>query len=180
MESVRVCQACENAIEKIELPCLRCGAPLHPAQAAKQKGRSACIHCKRGKWPANQVYCLTVYQDLAKQAVIAMKQPMSEALGTYFGNRLATEAVTRLALSDADLVISVPHHWWKRITHRHNASEMLASVVARRLQIPLQHRLLVRTKQGVKQGTLSRAERARNIEGAFELACKPELIKAST
>jgi ComF family protein len=115
------------------------------------------------------MYCLAIYRGVVQQAIIAMKQPASEALGLYFGRLLAHHALRQCELHDVDAVVSVPQYWYKRVTHRHNSAEVLASAVAREIGKPAIHTALGRIKAGSKQGMLQRTAREENVKQAFRL-----------
>ncbi len=169
LQHYAICEACIETFNVIEHPCRRCGAPLHPSQKQTPGKRQSCMHCRRGKWVADEVLCLAVYQARIQEAVISMKHPHSEALCTYFGKRLAAHARQHIDLSTVAGIVSVPHYWRKRISKRHNSSELIAATFARELHLPLYANAMVRIRQGEKQGTLHRAERERNMEGAFKV-----------
>lgn len=115
------------------------------------------------------MYCLAVYRGVVQNAIIAMKQPHSEALGIYFGKLLASQAKEACDLTNVDAVLSVPQHWRKRIAQRHNSAEVLANAVASVLGKPAIHTALSRVKAGSKQGMLQRTAREANIKEAFRV-----------
>ena len=96
-----------------------------------------------------------------------MKQPGSESLLRFFAARMIEWSADRLPWADIDLILPVPQHWTKRLTVRHNASEVLAQIVADRRRIPFNSRCLIRRRRTGKQGLLMRPDRAKNVAAAY-------------
>lgn len=70
--------------------------------------------------------------------------------------------------NDFDYIIPVPLHK-KRLKERgYNQSELIATEVAKYLNIPIRTDLLIRTKATKKQSSLVRTERVTNVQRAFE------------
>ena len=67
-------------------------------------------------------------------------------------------------LHDADLLVPVPLHVWRRVRRGFNQSDDLA----RRLDVPVM-RLLMRARATVPQTGLTAAARRRNVRDAFRL-----------
>ena len=69
-----------------------------------------------------------------------------------------------------DVLVPVPLHR-RRIRDRgYNQSELLAREVGRRTGLPVARDVLVRTRDTAPQVSLSRQERAQNVEGSFACA----------
>ncbi len=163
------CCDCEQKIEFIHNPCNRCGAPLHATQVQSKK-RQKCMHCRKGDWPSDQVFCVCTYEGVVKQSVIRMKQPGSEVLGVYFGKLLADFSREQIEWGKIDAILTVPQHWKKRIRVRHNSSEVLSEQVAKHLKVKLYRSGLRRLREATKQGLLARRDRASNITGAYGIS----------
>ena len=84
------------------------------------------------------------------------------ALGRLVGDAYADEAPV------PDGVVPVPLHRTRRLERGYNQSRMLAEGVAEALECPLRSGLLARPHPTRSQTTLSREERWRNVQGAFE------------
>jgi ComF family protein len=106
-----------------------------------------------------------VYGGPIAAAITRFKYLPAPDLARPLGELLATEA-SRLAI-DADVVVPVPLHPSRLFERGFNQAALLARPVARVLGLPLLPRALVRTRATAKQAELDRAERLRNVEGAF-------------
>jgi ComF family protein len=67
----------------------------------------------------------------------------------------------------ADVVVSVPLHWWRRWRRGYNQSAALARGIARHLQIPCFPSWLRRLRNTPDQTLQTPAGRRENVRGAF-------------
>ena len=70
-----------------------------------------------------------------------------------------------------DLVVPIPLHWRRLLGRGFNQAELLARPVAKHLATPLASRCLKRNSARTNQKELKRAERLKNLHGAF--SCRP-------
>ena len=73
-------------------------------------------------------------------------------------------------LSDAELIVPVPLHRWRLMSRKFNQAGLLASELSRLTGIANDPLLLRRGKATASQVSLSKAERQRNLAGAFQVA----------
>ncbi|MGH6948353.1 MAG: ComF family protein, partial [Kiloniellales bacterium] len=73
-------------------------------------------------------------------------------------------------LERCDLVVPVPLHWTRLFARRYNQAALLGRTLSQMSGKPLAARLLLRRRATPSQGRLSRAQRQRNVAGAFALA----------
>ena len=73
-------------------------------------------------------------------------------------------------LAQADALVPVPLHWRRLWMRRFNQSMLLAQAIARASGVPIAENALRRVKLTTQQVGLSRAERTRNMQGAFQIA----------
>lgn len=158
-----VCEECLHSMPRIDHGCLRCGAPI-PRVAGVME---TCVYCREGRWPAERIWAWGIYRDKLREAVVQMKSPGSEPLAYSLGNALGSMLKRRYDLPNYDWIVSTPKHWLKRFMQHHNSSELLSEQVASKLGMPVNHRLLRRTRATAKQGTLLKQARNENVRGAF-------------
>src|SRR5262249_48230662 len=94
-------------------------------------------------------------------------------LAPALGRWMASAGKTLTA--EADAIIPVPLHWRRLWARRFNQSAVLAKVIAAGSALPVWHDVLKRGKATPQTVGLSRAERARNVQGAFRV---PDTAKA--
>jgi ComF family protein len=108
------------------------------------------------------------YDDIARTLVHALKYQDRTDLAPSMG-RWMTQAGREL-LDEADALVPVPLHWKRGWSRRFNQSAMLAHVIARQTGKPVVSDALARPRPTEQQVGLSKAERARNVQGAFSVA----------
>lgn len=114
------------------------------------------------------VRALGDYAGRLRSAVLQMKRPgrepltfaLAELVWRRFGNELSAERF--------DAVLNTPMHWWRRIRRGTCTPELLASALARKLDLEHLPRGLKSRQLRPSQGTLGRSERLANVRGAFD------------
>lgn len=112
----------------------------------------------------------------AQAAAFLFAGPLADALRRFkyaaraefsrpLGQRLAREAMA--FAGQVDVVMPIPLHAARLRERGFNQSALLAGHVARGLAVPLDTRSLQRIRATLDQAGLGRAERARNVRGAF-------------
>jgi len=158
-----VCDECRGAFGyRAESVCARCAAPLPPGRDS-----TACPECQRRDLPFAGACALGEYRGRLREAVLKTKRVAHESLTLQLGELVAQHVLARGWRDDVDLVVPVPSHWWRRWTRGTSGPELLATVLARRLERPLDTRVLRCRRRTRKQGTLLPAERIENVRGAF-------------
>ncbi|MCE5307024.1 MAG: ComF family protein [Acidobacteriales bacterium] len=87
-------------------------------------------------------------------------RPLAPVLGGFLGAALPRE-------ERFDVLVPMPLHWVRRWRRGFNQSYLLARELSRRTGIPVVGALR-RKRSTASQASLSRAERRRNVRGAFE------------
>ena len=166
-----LCADCWQGVRFLERPwCERLGTPLPidlgsgilsaPAVAnppAFARARSAVSY--EGPVP-----------DLVHALKYADRTDLAPMLGAWMA-RAAHELV-----DDADMLVPVPLHWGRLASRRFNQAALLAQQVGRLTGLPVDTRLLLRTRRTPRQVGLGREDRERNMRGAFVV---PDTRKAA-
>jgi ComF family protein len=107
------------------------------------------------------------YDDIARDLVHAFKYADRLDLAPLMGRWMAQAGDALLA--DADALVPVPLHWRRLWARRFNQAAALAKVMAGTSGVPLWLDALKRTRATARQVGLARAERAKNVQGAFRV-----------
>jgi ComF family protein len=107
------------------------------------------------------------FDEVARGLVHGLKYHDRTDLAPTLGGWMARAGAELLA--DADLITPVPLHWRRAWARRYNQSGALATVISRHSRVALAGGLLKRIKPTPQQTGLSRSERARNVQGAFQV-----------
>lgn len=73
---------------------------------------------------------------------------------------------------EADSIVPVPLHFWRRFCRTYNQAALVAGVLSRISGIPVRHGWLWRLRPTGTQTHLTAAQRARNVSGVFGVPCK--------
>lgn len=107
------------------------------------------------------------YDETARTLTHALKYQDRIDLAPPLGRWMARAGQELLA--GADLIVPVPLHWRRSWGRRYNQSGALAKAVGRQSGVAVATGALERTRATAQQIGLSRAERARNVQGAFRV-----------
>ena len=151
-----VCAACLAGLRPLRGPlCLRCGAPTAwPVER--------CTECSGRRLAFTQARAAVAYEGPARALVTAWKERGRRRLA----QRLAGLLVVIVPRPAAGVVTFVPADPARGLWRGQNPSESLARLVAREWELPVEP-LLARTRHVPPQRGLTRAERRRNVRGAF-------------
>jgi len=108
------------------------------------------------------------YDEVARTLVHALKYQDRTDLAPIMGRWMARAG--RELLDGADMLIPVPLHWRRAWHRRYNQSGALARVIQEHSGVKLRGDLLGRVRATEQQVGLSRAQRASNVQGAFEVS----------
>jgi len=163
----RMCAACWRKIDFIAQPmCAACGLPFD-----HDPGPDAwCGECLRETPPFDRARAAVRYGDIPARVIIGFKHRDQTHLAPALSGWL--QRAGRELLADADLLVPVPLYRWRLFRRRFNQAALLAHTLGRDLGLPVEARALRGLRPTRSQGGLTRAERLRNVRGAF--AVDPE------
>lgn len=168
-----ICVDCELRIKPIDSGCLKCGAPIRMELLSSSKLPKSCRHCEKRKWSFRRAHCYVPYRGTASKAVKKMKQAANETLAIELGNCFGRWLASRESfdLKKFECLIPIPQHWIRRVSQRYNQAEVLAECISRELRLPIERKLLHRTRWTEKQGVKSLQNRLKDVRDSF--ACNP-------
>ncbi|GAW93148.1 ComF family protein [Calderihabitans maritimus] len=148
--------------------CLRCGRTLEE--------ESWCMECRDDQPPFHIARAVGLYEGVLKEAVHCLKYRGKPSLSRPLGRLMAKVVETEAAYGRLELVVPVPLHPVRLRERGYNQSELLAREVADRLNLPVDCRVLTKTRNNVPQASLSRRERFSNVEGAFAVSSPSRVL----
>lgn len=80
---------------------------------------------------------------------------------------LMTKAVGPAFFEDVDVMLPVPSHFWRMIRRWFNPSVLLCNALRARTGIPVEYRVLYKTRHTQPQGDLSAPQRRENVAHSF-------------
>lgn len=158
-----LCPACWKAVAFVERPyCERLGLPLQADLGGAMLSPQAVADppvCAR-------IRCVALFDDgPVRRLVHRLKYDDAPELAAPMGRWMARAGAE--LLSGDPLVAPIPMHRLRLLSRRFNQAALLAQAVARESGRALDVVSLARAKATRPQVRLSRAERARNLQGAF-------------
>jgi ComF family protein len=152
----QLCEACLERIPRLRAPlCDRCGAPTAwPV--------SRCAECSGRRLAFSRARAAVPYNDVVRTMVAAWKERGLRRLASV----AADLVVETVPLPDADVIAFIPPDGDRSVKRGHHPVERLARELGERWSLPVE-RLLRRTRPLDRQSGLARAERRRNVRGAF-------------
>ena len=108
------------------------------------------------------------YDDVARTLVHALKYQDRTDLAPAMGRWMARAGGELLA--GADMLVPVPLHWRRAWRRRYNQSGALAQIIERQSGVKTKAEVLRRVRATEQQIGLSRAQRATNVQGAFQVS----------
>jgi len=169
-----LCPACWSAITFVTEPlCRCCGLPFAFDSGAFELGETAggaadaleCGACLAVPPPFRRARAVMRYDDGSRPLLLGFKHGDRTEAAPPFAGWLARSG--RDLLAEAELIAPVPLHWRRLFARRFNQAALLAQALGRASGLPVVPDLLVRRRATPSQGHLSRAERQRNVAGAF-------------
>ena len=164
---VPICDECLASFETLPRRiCEICGSPLR-AFNEQEDTRRLCPACQYKTYAFDRVRSFAFYDRALVRAVLLLKFERIEPLGAWFAARLAELVEREEAALGADVVVPVPLHRVREKERGYNQADLLAKPLARRLRLPRQGVLLMRTRPRPEKRVLSLEERWESVRGAF-------------
>lgn len=158
------CPACAAAITTDpHATCPRCASTVGP-HADTTDG---CPRCRAEKFAFESAVRLGPYDGALREAILRAKQSGGEGIAETLGRVWAVARREQLRALRPDVLVPVPLHWGRRWSRGFNQSGAVSRGLAAVLGVPLLPFAVRRVRPTPKQVGTSRAERLRNVEGAF-------------
>jgi len=146
--------------------CDVCGAPVAGLEIRFPGWK--CPACLASPPPFARARAAFLYDGAAREAILAFKHADRPDHARVLGRHMARAASGLLAEPEAVLV-PVPLHRWRLWRRGYNQAALLARALARETGRPWLPDALVRVRAAPPQQGLSRAQRRRNLRGAFRV-----------
>ena len=165
-DGLLLCDDCRVTLGPQTWPgCKRCGRPCR-----RRPGTGGGLPlCHDTPLRFSEVIALGAYQDELRDVVLRMKRRSNEPLSAVMGHLLSVCRWDRLSSVKADMIVPVPMYWVRRLRRGTNSPEILASCLAKRLEIPTFARAMYRHRNTLPQKDLPPSSRFHNVRGAFRV-----------
>ena len=161
-ESGTLCQDCWSRLSLLSPPhCARCG---HPFEIDAGAG-ALCGPCIDDPFPFSRARAVFRYDDASRGLILRFKHADRLEGAPAFARWMARAGAE--LLDGNPLLVPVPLHRWRLWRRRYNQAALLALALGRLRGLDVDTGVLIRARSTPSQGRMSRADRARNVKGAF-------------
>jgi ComF family protein len=159
-----LCASCAAAIVPIGADvCRRCGRDLGPGVGE----RPDCDTCRRLEPRFRRAVASGRYEGVLRTLVHELKFARQMHVARCLGARVAAVVAADPEFLEADLLVPVPLHAARERARRFNQAALIAIHAGKALDRPVAPRAMKRLRPTPTQAKLDRAERLKNLEGAF-------------
>ncbi len=158
-ESGYLCDECEADAPRLGPPqCRVCSAPSRA---------SLCAWCRSANQPFNGITAPYRWTGVVRELVYSLKYRNVRASAPRLAELMSAHLMEKSI--DADIIAPVPLHPSRERERGYNQSELLARQVSSSTGMPMDAKLLARSRNTPPQVTMtSPEERRQNVVGAFE------------
>lgn len=156
-----LCRGCEEDFPHNAPACIRCAMPV-PARG------ETCASCLRRRRVFDAAFAPYRYEFPLVQLIHRFKYGGQIAIGRILGTLLARRLAER-GRPGVDAIVPVPLHAAREAQRGYNQAREMAMFAAQLLCIPMEDRLVRRSRATVEQTALPAGARRRNLRGAFEV-----------
>ena len=158
-----VCPQCTDRLTIIQSPfCRKCGKALTDSR------EEYCIDCESRKHLFREGRALYEYPCI-KESIYRFKYRGRKEYAEFYGRELAHHLGKVILSWQPDALVPVPLHRSRKRLRGYNQAQALAENLGKRLGIPVNSRLIVRTKKTIPQKLLSFEKRQNNLKKAFKI-----------
>ncbi len=171
------CLACDVAVDEPGSLCARCFGQFSfitrpychicclPFETAVVDDEVMCGACMKDRPAFRRARAVFTYKETARTLVLKLKHADRTDAAAHLAKWMRRAGVE--LFDDADCIVPVPLHWRRLWFRTYNQSALLANALGSLIAKPVMPDGLVRMRATPTQGGLDRAQRRRNVMGAF-------------
>ena len=160
-----ICRKCADKVPYIQTRCSKCGGVF-----TYNSGKPECLSCKVAGRYFDGAYAPAKYNTDVRTAILKYKFGSQ----TYMAKPLShftVEGLKKLGIK-ADVVLSVPPDPGRANKRSFDPTEQLGRTIASQLNLPYKSNWIKKIRSTPNQSKLTRAQRLKNLKGAFALTKK--------
>lgn len=162
-----LCAPCWRTMNFIAAPvCAVCGASFDiPVDDG-----TVCSECLGSPPAFARARSAMAYDEASKRLVLSFKH--GDRLHGVPAMALWMKQAGAALLTDAQVLVPVPLHWWRLFGRRYNQASLLALALGRETGKQVCVDALCRTRRTPSQGAMNRADRRKNVAGAIAVSLR--------
>lgn len=160
---IYICAVCEVSLPHVTEPaCFKCGKEISDNET------ELCEDCSRYTRSFVRGFPAMNYDEVFQESIAAFKYHGKRDYGKYFAYEIARSRGKDIAGVNPDVLVPVPLHKKKLRKRGYNQAEIIAGELGRRLDIPVDDKILIRAVNTLPQKRLNGIERENNLKNAFQ------------
>lgn len=158
-----ICPECREKFVEVKAPlCLKCGKQIRDEREEYCRGCRLVMHeFERGRG-------LFTYRSMA-ESMYRFKYAGRREYARFYGEQIVRRLGRTIRGWKPDALIPVPVHSSRKRERGYNQAEVLAEEIGKKMDIPVERRLLKRVKKTMPQKLLDDKGRQNNLKRAFKI-----------
>ena len=158
------CPACRNRLSYVEEPyCMKCGKPV-------DEDEEYCHDCESIRHFYDEGRAALIYDEYASKSIYRFKYNGKREFAPFYAKVIYDRLGRKIRSWNADAIVPVPIHRSKLKKRGYNQAYLIAKELSKRVGIPVNDALVVRTSATGAQKELGAAARQNNLKKAFKVA----------
>ena len=159
-----ICKECEESLTEITEPsCIKCGKQLDSEE------KLYCADCKSSERAFVENRAVYLYKGEIKNAMYDLKYANRRENAEFFAEAILKKYGGYIKGLGIDVIVPIPLHKKRYKKRGYNQTELIASYIGKKLEIPVNTELLSRNVSTTAQKFLDNVERKNNVKSAFKV-----------
>lgn len=159
-----ICIRCNAKLHYIKPPkCMKCGKQLY------SENEEYCMDCKKKRHEFTQGIGVFAYDKNIKKTMYRFKYSNRREYAEFFGDILAARYGHLIRNWQVEAVIPIPLYRIKYLKRGYNQAELIAKALSKQMKIPMDSKILIRSRKTRAMKELNDEERVKNLQNAFKL-----------
>jgi len=154
--------------------CKICGKTLGDSTAVNN---DICYECKENQHSFSGGFSCSVYDGPVREILSGLKYRGRSYYADKISDIMSDRAAGFIEKLGIDLIIAVPMFKKKERTRGYDQAHLIASGLAKKLDIKYRNDVLIKTKNTLSMSSLDSAERRINLHNAFDIGYNVDDIK---
>lgn len=160
-----ICRKCRDGLPYIkEARCRKCSKPVHNPQI------EYCYDCSRQRHLYIEGIAMFEHKGAIRDTIYDIKYGNKREYLDFFADEIAEKYGNKIKEWQADALVPVPLYKKKEIQRGFNQAMELAKRLGKRMDIPVNGKILLRDRVTVPQKELTEKQRKKNVENAFHIS----------
>lgn len=160
-----ICTGCVKEVKLMREPvCKKCG------KALTDERREFCTDCGKKKHFYCQGKAVFSYEGKIKSSMYRFKYANKREYAAFYAEKAAYLYENWVREKQIEIIVPVPMYFLKKRRRGYNQAEVFAKQLGKKLNIPVDNKLVKRIRNTVPQKELNDVQRKSNLKNAFQLA----------